>query len=56
MKEAISKFENMTWDKHEIRKHALTFDEEIFKKKIHEYVERKSMEYKESMKQVGNIL
>lgn len=39
VKEAILKFESMTWDKQEIRKRALEFDEEIFKEKIRKYVE-----------------
>lgn len=40
LKQAISKFETMKFDKMEIRKHALKFDEEIFKNKIKEYIEK----------------
>lgn len=40
LKEAILKFENSKFDKEKIRKHALGFSEEIFKKKIKDFVER----------------
>lgn len=40
LKEAILKFESMKFNKIEIRKHALQFDEEIFKNKIREYIEK----------------
>ncbi len=39
VKEAILKFETMTFDKQEIRNHAMQFDEEEFRKKIMEVVE-----------------
>ena len=39
MMDAILKFENMKFDKQEIRKHALEFDESVFRKKIKEFVE-----------------
>lgn len=39
--EAIKKFENMTFDKKEIRKHSKTFDESIFKEKIEKFIEEK---------------
>ena len=42
LKEAIIKFENMKFDKKEIRKHALEFDEEIFQKKIKDFVNEKT--------------
>jgi glycosyltransferase involved in cell wall biosynthesis len=45
---AVKKFEKMSFDKHEIRKHAETFDEEIFKKKIQEFVNLKYKEFKEN--------
>jgi glycosyltransferase involved in cell wall biosynthesis len=41
LKEAILKFETMSFDKQEIRKHALEFDEEVFKKKIKDYIDEK---------------
>ena len=44
LKEAITKFETMKFDKQEIRKHALEFDEEVFKEKICRYI-----------KKVGNV-
>jgi len=46
VKEAIQKFENMKFDKQEIRKHALEFDESVFQKKIREFVEEKVKENK----------
>lgn len=47
---AIRKFETMNFDKHEIRKHAETFDEEIFKEKIKKFVEEKHLVFKEDKK------
>ena len=44
LKNAILKFENMKFDKQKIRKHALEFDEEIFKKRIKEFIDRKTEE------------
>lgn len=41
LKKAILKFENMKFDKNEIRKRALEFDEPVFQQKIKEYVEEK---------------
>lgn len=41
VKEAITKFETMKFNKQEIRKHALEFDESVFQKKIKEFVEEK---------------
>jgi len=38
---AIEKFENMNFNKKEIRKHALEFDEKIFQKKIKEFIDEK---------------
>lgn len=56
LKNSILKFQNIKWDKHEIRKHALKFDEEIFKEKINTYIKQKSEEYTKSMKQIGRII
>lgn len=42
LKEAILKFESMKFDKKTIRKHALTFDEKEFQKKIKDYVKKVS--------------
>lgn len=42
LKEAITKFETMKFDKQEIRKHALGFDEEVFREKIKKYIEEVS--------------
>lgn len=47
---AIKKFENMTFDKEEIRKHAENFDEEIFKEKISEFLSEKYEEYRNNKK------
>ncbi len=41
LKEAINKFETMKFDKEEIRKHALEFDEGVFQEKIRKFVEEK---------------
>jgi glycosyltransferase involved in cell wall biosynthesis len=43
---AIKKFESMSFDKQEIRKHAESFDEAIFKKKISKFVGEKYIEFK----------
>ena len=40
LKNAILKFEKMTFDKQEIRNHALKFDEKEFQRQIKEYVEK----------------
>ena len=40
LKEAILKFETMKFDKKEIRKHSLEFDEPIFQKKIKEFIDK----------------
>lgn len=42
LKEAIIEFEKMNFDKNEIRKHALEFDEKVFQSKIKEYIEEVS--------------
>ena len=42
LKQAILNFENMEFNKQEIRKHALKFDEEIFKEKIQNYINKVS--------------
>lgn len=44
LKSAIEKFEKMKFDKNEIRKHALEFDETVFQKKIQEFIEKVSTE------------
>lgn len=44
LKEAINKFETMKFDKEEIRKHALEFDESVFQEKIRKFVEEKVKE------------
>ncbi len=46
LKEAINKFETMKFDKEEIRKHALEFDESVFQEKIRKFVEEKVEENK----------
>mgnify|MGYP000927483460 CR=1 FL=1 len=48
--EAVKKFENMTFDKKEIRRHSETFDEHIFKEKINKFVDEKYKEFIESNK------
>lgn len=40
LKEAILKFEQMQFDKYKIREHALEFDEEVFQKKIKDFIEK----------------
>lgn len=42
---AIEKFEGMTFDKKEIRKHAETFDEHVFKEKIEKFINEKYIEF-----------
>lgn len=42
VKQAIQKLETMTFDKQEIRNHALEFDESVFQKKIKEYIDEVS--------------
>ncbi len=46
VKRAIEKFETMKFDKEEIRKHALKFDENVFQEKIRKFVEEKVEENK----------
>ena len=43
---AIHKFEKCKFNKQNIRNHALKFDEEVFKKKIYNYVNEKYIEFK----------
>lgn len=50
MKEAINKFQSMTFDKNVIRKHAEGFDEEIFKQKINNYINECYDEFKKNKK------
>ena len=54
--DAILKFEKMNWNKQDIRTHALKFDEEIFKKKIENYIREKQNEYKNKMNSMGRVL
>lgn len=56
LNEAILKFNDMSWNKQNIREHALTFDEEIFKEKINRYIEEKSKEYKYQRDRIGRVL
>lgn len=49
-KDAIERFNTMTFDKHEIREHAEKFDEEIYKAKIESFINEKYKEFKESKK------
>ncbi|MCL2101072.1 MAG: glycosyltransferase [Fibromonadales bacterium] len=44
LKEAIAKFEGMEFDKQAIRKHALKFDESVFRERIAEFVKEKVAE------------
>ncbi len=44
LKEAILKFEQMEFNKKEIRAHALEFDEEVFQKKIRNFIDEKIKE------------
>lgn len=46
LKQAVEKFQTMIFDKQEIREHALKFDEEVFKKKIEDFVNAKLLEFK----------
>lgn len=46
MMDSIQRFNTMTFDKQEIRKHAEKFDEEIFKTKIKNFVHEKTEEFK----------
>lgn len=43
--DAIQRFENMSFDKDELRKHAESFDDEIFKTKIKAFVDEKVYEH-----------
>ena len=42
LKDAILKFEQMQFDKKGIREHALKFDEEIFQRKVKDFIEEVS--------------
>ena len=50
LKEAINKFQEMKFDKSEIRGHAIIFDEEKFKEKINSYVMKSYKEFKSQKK------
>ena len=39
--DALKRFETMKFDKHELRKHAEKFDDEVFKARIKAFVEEK---------------
>jgi len=56
LKEAVGRFNSMKFNKQEIREHALTFDEEIFKKKSRIQVNEKFIEFKKSTTKRGNII
>lgn len=46
LKDAVKKFQGIEFDKEVIRKHAEKFDEEIFKKKISDFIIEKNVEFK----------
>lgn len=50
LKEAIGRFGKIDFNKQEIRKHALKFDEEIFKDKIENFINGKYVEFKQQKK------
>ncbi|AAK81011.1 glycosyltransferase involved in cell wall biosynthesis [Clostridium acetobutylicum] len=50
LKSAVNEFEKINFDKSVIRRHAEEFDEEIFKKKIREYLSRSYDEFKKLKK------
>lgn len=43
---SVEKFQEMSFDKQEIRNHALQFDEEVFKKRIENFINEKLKEFK----------
>ena len=45
--DAVKKFENIKFDKNVIREHAKGFDEEVFKRKINDFVIEKYKEFKD---------
>lgn len=53
--DAVNKFENMSFDKQEIRRHAQSFDEEIFKNKIKKFINSKYSEFKKNNYSLGQI-
>ncbi|GMM65693.1 glycosyltransferase [Clostridium butyricum] len=53
--DAVNKFENMSFDKQEIRRHAKNFDEAIFKEKIYKFVKEKYREFKDLNDNIGKI-
>lgn len=50
LREAMLKFKDMKFNKQEIRNHAEKFDEEIFKSKIKNFVDKSYIEFKEEKK------
>lgn len=56
LKDAVTKFEGMEFDKYKIRQHALKFDESVFRAKIKQYVEEKYDEYHRKLKTIGRVL
>lgn len=56
LKQAVNNFQTMDFSKEEIRKHALTFDEEVFKKKVENYVNEKYIEFKRDNSLRGNVI
>lgn len=53
--DAVNKFENMSFDKQEIRRHAKNFDEAIFKEKIYKFVKEKYREFRDLNDNIGKI-
>ena len=49
-KEAVLRFQDMKFDKNEIRKHAEKFDEEIFKKKMKTFIDEAYEEFNNNKK------
>lgn len=50
MKDAMQRFEKINFDKQTIREHAKTFDEEIFKQKVDNFIKEKYEEFKKIKK------
>ena len=49
-KEAVLRFQDMKFDKNEIRKHAEKFDEEIFKRKMKTFIDEAYEEFNNNKK------
>lgn len=50
LKEAVIRFDKMSFDKKSIREHSKSFDEEIFKLKIQNFIDEKHDEFKKTKK------